>query len=197
MSSIQSVTQLPTGQTSMPSVSGQVSVEIPRRGIRVAPVAAAIAILTNPISTQLAVSQFESKTTNASKVNRVVDIAKATNREDLRAIARIRIFRTYADGWNGPETLAPTSASIEEAELFARYLFGIGSIVAPYISASGDGEVNFYWKTRDWMIDLGFFGDGLYSYYVRFENGHEIIEDGTCLSQPLPQEIVELISKIS
>jgi hypothetical protein len=194
MNMIQSVTQLPTGQTSMPSVSPQIS---PRRGIMAVPVAAALAILTTTISTQLSVSRFESKTTGGSKVNRVVDIAKPTNREDLRAIARIRMFRTYADGWNGPETLAPTSASIKEAEVFARYLFGIGPIITPYISASGDGEVNFYWKARDWMIDLGFFGDGLYSYYVRFENGQEILEDGKCLSKPLPQEIVELISKIS
>ncbi len=191
MISVQPVTPLPTSQTSVPSVSGQAH----RFSSRFVPAAAALAILTNPISTPPSVSRFESKTANTPKVSSSIDIAKATNREDLLAIARIRMFRTYADGWNGPESVAPTRATIKEAETFARYLFGIGSIVPPYISASGDGEVNFYWKTSDWVIDLGFFGDGLYSYYARFENGHEILEDGASLNKPLPQKIVELIGK--
>jgi hypothetical protein len=191
---VQPVTQLPTGYTSALSVSGQVD----RFGGRVAPAVAAVAILTNPISTPRSVSRFESKTTNTPEVSGIIDIAKtaeATNREDLLAIARIRMLRTYVNGWSGPESVAPNSNTIKEAEIFARYLFGIGPIVSPYISASADGEVNFYWKTRDWMIDLGFFGDGIYSYYARFENGHEILEDGADLNQPLPQEVIELIGK--
>jgi hypothetical protein len=123
------------------------------------------------------------------------EIAPETNQLFDRAIASIRRLGSYASGWNGPESVAPTSAAIKEAEIFARYLCGIGPIVWPYISASGDGEVNFYWKTQDWVIDLGFFGDGLYSYYARCGNGHEILEDGVDIDQPLPQEMIELIGK--
>jgi hypothetical protein len=192
MRSIQYASPLPKSLTAESFVSSNYE---SRLGDKLAPAAAMLFMVTTSVVSPRSVTLFESQTANNIAVSRSSGIAKGTNRQDLLAIARIRELGTYANGWNGPDSISPNRSTVEDAEIFARYLFSIGPIVLPYISASGDGEVNFYWKTRDWVIDLGFFGDGLYSFYARFENGDEILEDGACLNNPLPQEIVELIGK--
>jgi hypothetical protein len=121
--------------------------------------------------------------------------SRAADREDLFAIARIRDFGTYAAGWDGLGSVPPSRRTLKEAEVFARYLFGLGRIDAPYISPSSDGEVNFYWKTNNLLLDLGFFGDGTYSYYARLPNGRELIEDEAPLDKTLPSEVIDLISQ--
>lgn len=122
------------------------------------------------------------------KVPHTVDFADGSE-----LIARVRSLGTYVNDWNGRGTTAPTQASVEEAELFVRYLFSLGSITPPHISASGDGEIDFYWKQNGFTLDLGFVGDGTYSYYAHLPNGQEIIEDEAALGEHLPQAIVDLI----
>ena len=100
----------------------------------------------------------------SSKVPHTVDSACGSDRADLQVIARVRSLGTYVNGWNGPGTAAPTHASVEDAELFVRYLFSLGSITPPHVSASGDGEIDFYWKQNGLILALGFVGDGTYSY---------------------------------
>ena len=138
-------------------------------------------------------SQTSKSTTQSSKVRRTVDFANGMDRADLQVIARVRSMGTYVNDWNGPGTSAPTHAAVEEAESFVRYLFSLGSIMPPYISASGDGEIDFYWKQNGFTFDLGFVGDGTYSYYAHLPNGQEIIEDEAALGEHLPQAIVDLI----
>ena len=129
----------------------------------------------------------------SSKVHHTVDFSGGSDRADLQAIARVRSLGTYVNDWNGPGTTAPTHASVEDAEAFVCYLFSLGFITPPHISASGDGEIDFYWKQNGFTLDLGFVGDGTYSYYAHLPNGQEIIEDEAALGEHLPQAIVDLI----
>ena len=138
-------------------------------------------------------SQTSKSTTQSSKVRRTVDFANGMDRADLQVIARVRSMGTYVKDWNGLGTSAPTHAAVEEAESFVRYLFSLGSIMPPYISASGDGEIDFYWKQNGFTLDLGFVGDDTYSYYAHLPNGQEIIEDEAALGEHLPQAIVDLL----
>jgi hypothetical protein len=99
-------------------------------------------------------------------------------------------------GWDGPESVAPMRSTVEEAEELARYLSNIESIYLPHISASADGEINFCWKKYGFLLDLGFDGDGYYSYCAHLPNRSEIIENEAFLAKPLPQEITDFIRKI-
>ena len=138
-------------------------------------------------------SPFESATSTPPAVRRSVFPLRETEREDLRAIARVRSLATYKDGWDGSGSIAPSRTTIEHAEEFLRYLFNLGVIDVPYISASSDGEINFFWKKNSLTLDLGFTGDGYYSYYASFPDGAEIVEDAAALNDPLPKEITNLI----
>lgn len=199
MISSYTATTLPIGKTVPSSVSAQTDSSNQRlvspRFNSVVPAVAALAILTVQTTPQFSVTKFESQTASSAQVSRVGRVIKKSNREDLLTIARIREFSTYVDGWDGLDTVAPTRAAIKDAEIFARYLFSFGKINSPYISASGDGEINFYWKRDDFLIDLGFTGNGSYSYYANLPNNCEIIEDEASLNELLPQEIISFISK--
>ncbi|MBL1177136.1 hypothetical protein [Pantanalinema sp. GBBB05] len=140
-----------------------------------------------------AITPIKSATAQPPVASRSVFPIKETHRKDLKAIARIRMLGTYKAGWAGTESVGPSRSAVEHAEEFARYLFSLGEIHVPYISASGDGEINFYWNRDGFTLDLGFKGDGFYSYYALLPNGEEMIEDAASLGTGLPIEIVDLI----
>jgi len=162
---------------------------------------AAAALLLMALSTSTpsptARNPFESATSHPPAVKRSIFPLQETEREDLRAIARVRNLATYRDGWDGTGSIAPSRMTIEHAEEFLRYLFSLGTIGVPYISASNDGEINFFWKKNGFMLDLGFTGDGYYSYYASFPDGSEVIEDAATLNDPLPNEVINLIIDVA
>ncbi len=122
--------------------------------------------------------------------NQRLDIQRA----DLQVIARIRELGTYPDGWDGAEVKAPTTEAVRDAEGFARSL-PLEKIHAPHVSLASDGEINFLWILPHFRLDLGFYGDGSYSYYGRKPAGEEFIADEKSCDQPLENEILQLISK--
>lgn len=116
------------------------------------------------------------------------------NAERDSVIANIRKLGTYRSGWNRPDSVAPSRAAVNDAERFARNL-ALASIHLPHISAADDGEINFWWNRDGLYIDLGFFGDGTYSFYARLPNGKEITEDEAPIARPLPSELLRLLEK--
>jgi len=158
-------------------------------------VACFFAVLSTTVSAPSPITMFRSVTGDRLDILLASTFTDKADREDLDAIARIRILGTYEDGWNEPTSVAPTRQTVEYAERFARNLFGLGEIVPPYISASGDGEINFYWKSAGFILDLGFRDGSSYSYYARLPSGQEIIEDKVALSDPLSKEIIDSIRK--
>jgi hypothetical protein len=149
------------------------------------------------VSLPKSITTIKSITATKPKASRIIDSvlyeSGQENPEKFKAIARIREIAAYLDNWNGPDSIAPTALAAKEAELFTRYIFSHNAIISPYISASNDGEINFYWKRDEFILDLGFFGGGSYSYYAHLPNGLEILEDQVSLHAYLPQEIVDLI----
>lgn len=134
-------------------------------------------------------------------VNCVVEASFKTprldvERGDLKTIARIREFSNYVDGWDGDEGIAPSEKAIKQAEAFAR-LLPFDEIYAPHISLASDGEINFLWNLQDFRFDLGFYGDGRYSYYGRTVSGEEFMADEQSVDTALPDRIIELIEKNS
>ena len=118
-------------------------------------------------------------------------------RPDLSVIARIRTLATYPEGWKGAGSKAPTRRAAEDAESFARIFFGASNVVSPLINLGADGEINFYWKTPDVVIDLGFYGTGTYSYYAMRARGEAFAADDVMIDQPLPRILLDLLGQSS
>lgn len=83
-----------------------------------------------------------------------------------------------------------------DAEKFSR-LLSFDQVHAPHISLASDGEINFLWMLQDFRLDLGFYGDGTYSYYGRTTNGEEFMADDQPFDKALPDKIIQLIRKKS
>lgn len=117
---------------------------------------------------------------------------RSTERDNV--IARIRVFGNYTEGWNRPDSLAPSRETINDAEKFARSL-DLSSIHLPHISAADDGEINFWWDVDGLSVDLGFLGDHSYSFFAKLPDGRKIIVDEAPISQPLPSKLLSYLEK--
>ncbi len=137
---------------------------------------------------------YRSETTesyvNASSTKERLD----QKRDDLQLIARIRELGTYKDGWDGLDGKAPTHKTVKDSERFARLLLR-ESLHAPHVSLATDGEINFFWNLPGFRFDLGFFGDGTYSYYGENSQGKEFMADDQLTDKPLPEGIIRLLGK--
>ena len=116
------------------------------------------------------------------------------DRSDLRLIARIRELGTYHEGWDGCSGKPACSEAIDEAEAFVRAL-PLEEIYTPYISLAADGEINFFWDQDSVRIDLGFYGTGVYSYYIRIKNGQEYFGDDVSVSDKIPTELLDALQR--
>ena len=118
----------------------------------------------------------------------------AQKRAIIQIIARIHKLGSYQDGWDGLDGKAPTRETVKNAEGFARLMLR-EPIHIPHISLATDGEINFFWNLANFRLDLGFFGDGTYSYYGENTDGREFMADDEPVNKPLPEEIIELLKK--
>ena len=111
----------------------------------------------------------------------------------LAAINKIKQLGKYSEGWDGFDAKAPTAKAVEDAEVFIRKLHH-DRLQLPYISLAADGEINFLWNQHSMHLDLGFYGDGKYSYYGRTATGEEYFEDDVHIDSPLPGPILMLLA---
>lgn len=107
-----------------------------------------------------------------------------------KALERIDELSGYEAGWSGPDSVGPMLQTVIQAKDFTQALLENEGIAVPHISLASDGEINLYWKSESLVMDLGFSGNGRYSYFAEFANGQEFIEDGAELNQPLPDELL-------
>ena len=117
-----------------------------------------------------------------------------SRRTDIQMLTRIRQLAVYPHGWDGANGKAPSQAAVRDAECFTRILVH-DDVYAPSISLATDGEINFFWMLRHFRLDLGFYGDGTYSYYGTTTAGDEFLADDIPVSTPLPIQILQLIRK--
>lgn len=138
------------------------------------------------ISASLATS-----TKQVSPVPYVIPAASVPTALDLALEGVRRLAELDAD-WDGYNSTAPLQEARDDAEIFAAHNAGLLEMALPHISPASDGEVNFYWKNGRGLLDLGFYGDGTYSFYAEMSDGSEFAGDGLDLQQPLPRELLQL-----
>lgn len=111
-------------------------------------------------------------------------------------LAKIRGLLDLEPAWDGYAAKVPSVAAIDEAEQFSSTVLPAGEFQLPTVTAAADGEVNFSWKNALGYIDLGFYGDGSYSYYAKTAVGQEFMSDESSLTEHLPEQILKIIRGI-
>lgn len=123
------------------------------------------------------------------------DVLIRRNQANLKVVSRIKELAKYKEGWyDGIEGTPADSQAIKDAIRFAQNL-DFNNIHIPYISLATDGEVNFWWDLKTIKLDLGFYGDGTYSYYAKLKNGKEFFGDDEDSNSTLPLKILEKLKK--
>jgi hypothetical protein len=109
------------------------------------------------------------------------------NRHDLTLLKRVRGLKELEYGWNLPDSMPASPQAIKDAENFINTI-DVQSIPLPYISLSDDGEVNFWWKNGENIVDIGFFGDNTYVLYATINDIESVLEDMSIV-KGLPENI--------
>ena len=89
----------------------------------------------------------------------------------------------------GPDVQAPSSEAFVDAFEFVSRLDLNSHSTMPSIDVADDGEINFFWKSEDLHIDLGFYGTGTYSYFARRNNGESLKGDDIPGSRGLIEDL--------
>jgi hypothetical protein len=110
-------------------------------------------------------------------------------------IDRLSALKTrYSEAWI-PDTIAPKETAFQDARAFVLTL-PLTRIVKPMINVAGDGEVNFEWRGRDFHIDLGFYGNHMFSYYAKKEGCAPLFGDDIPVKSGIPGELTDFASAI-
>ena len=109
-------------------------------------------------------------------------------------LKRIREIGRYRDNWDGYGAAPLSRQTLNDAERFTLSVFVGSSLYIPNISAASDGELIFSWRNQKGVMDLGFYGDGTYSFYAKLSGGKEVFVDDESVEMPLSVEIFSLIS---
>ena len=82
--------------------------------------------------------------------------------------------------------------ALVDAEQFVNAWPG-APVARPDVGLADDGEVNFYWKHRGTHVDLGFFGDGTYSYFAKDHRGERYFGDDVPAEDGLAAELLQIL----
>ena len=87
----------------------------------------------------------------------------------------------------------PTETAFRDAREFILRL-PLKKISSPRIRLSDDGEINFLWSSKDYQVDLGFYGTETYSYFGRNAQGKEIMGEDELATLGLADSIIRLLA---
>jgi hypothetical protein len=88
-----------------------------------------------------------------------------------------------------PGSTPPSNQAFEDAKSFILTL-PLTKIKKPSIHVAADGEVNFQWAGSDFKIDLGFYGNGKFSFYAAKAGRAPIIGDDILVDFGLSNDLV-------
>lgn len=88
-----------------------------------------------------------------------------------------------------PGSTPPNSQAFEDAKSFILTL-PLTKIKKPSIHVAADGEVNFQWSGSDFKIDLGFYGNGKFSFYAAKAGRAPIIGDDISVDSGLSNDLI-------
>lgn len=139
-------------------------------------------------------SEFLDSYNSNSSVNYLNSLSDTIKKNSAinKAIGRILALGMYEDGWNSSESVKPSPRTVMDAQKLARNIFS-KKIVFPIISLSDDGEISFYWDRKEYILDIGVFGDGNYSYYFKDTLGNELFADDVPIEYISQDQVIGMI----
>jgi hypothetical protein len=100
---------------------------------------------------------------------------------------RLRVAEDKKGAFGEP----PIASAFADAVTFAKST-DLHWTPLPNIHLASDGEVNFLWRNKGIHIDLGFYGNGKFSYYAESPVKEPMYGDDLDASAGMPQELLEL-----
>jgi hypothetical protein len=88
-----------------------------------------------------------------------------------------------------PGSIPPSDKAFEDAKTFILTL-PLTKIKNPSIQVAADGEVNFQWFGSDFKIDLGFYGNGKYSFFAAKTGRSPIVGDDVLVHSGLSNDLI-------
>ena len=107
-------------------------------------------------------------------------------------LGRIRQIHEALHAHVAPWSDPPSDSAFGDAEVFV-LAWPADALHIPDVGLADDGEVNFLWKSRDLHVDLGFYGDGTFSYYAKSLGGVEHSDDDVPAGSGLPAVLLALL----
>ncbi len=105
---------------------------------------------------------------------------------------KISAYQFYPIDWDGYEGIPASSDTVKDTlEFLEKLPFGV---TEPRAGLSGDGEISLFWESDEIYIDIGFLGDGNFTFYARDGQGIEYFKDEIGLDEPLPDALLHLIN---
>jgi len=108
------------------------------------------------------------------------------------ALERLRYLKKAYASPHQPDGVSPNAEAFRDAEVFILKL-PLNKTGVPTINIASDGEVNFDWSDDASRIDLGFFGDGHYSFYARGRD-IEATGDNIAIVEEIPASLLQIAS---
>lgn len=108
-------------------------------------------------------------------------------------ISMVREIGMMDNGWHRADSVGATPSAVNDAERFLRSI-DWRRVEKPTISLSEDGEINFLWQNDALYLDLGFVGDGTYSFYGKSGEGEIFLGDDQQVGESLPANLASLMS---
>lgn len=104
-------------------------------------------------------------------------------------------YKGLRNGWDGPDSIAPSRGTIEGARAHL-VLFALAGIRAPDVSTSADGDIDLYWKTPSGFIDINYRPNGTIAYHAKV-SGRVIAQDIAPFEQrSLPQQLLDALKLV-
>lgn len=105
--------------------------------------------------------------------------------------SKIRSYITFEKNWDGDGGIPCTKEAAEECLTFIHKL----KVIPSYTGLSGDGEIGLFFRGTSRFIDIGFRGDGNYSFYSRCYNNIEYFGDNLPINEPIPDDVMKALQK--
>jgi len=102
-------------------------------------------------------------------------------------------YRSLMNDWDGYGGNPPSNQAIVDSLLWLSLLPTKSPLPKPMLS--GAGEVGLYWDTDGFYCDIGFFGDGTFSYYAEAPDGATLSDEAVEVTNT-PASLLALLSKI-
>jgi hypothetical protein len=90
-----------------------------------------------------------------------------------------------------PNSKRPHEDAFQNAKDFVSTL-PLARIVKPAIHVASDGEVNFQWSGPDFHIDLGFYGNGMFSFYGEKNGRAPVVGDEVPVKDGIPKALEDI-----